>query len=114
MHEIHNYIKEQFQRSNNEYKCRADQHRRKLHFEVGHKFIAHLRKDKFLRGTYNKLKLKKIGPCKILRKFGDNSYEIELLKDVGISSIFKIADLYPYREYGTGGLKDQKEIQWKK
>ena len=40
-----------------------------------------------------------IGPCKILRKFGANVYEIELPDDVGISPIFNVSDLYPYREY---------------
>jgi hypothetical protein len=49
-------------------------------------------------GTYNKMKLKKIGPCKILRNFGTNAYELELPLDVGISPIFKILDMYPYRE----------------
>jgi len=32
---------------------------------------------------------------------------------VGILPIFNIVDLYPYREYGTRGLEDQKKIQWK-
>jgi hypothetical protein len=57
-----------------------------------------LRKKIFLRGTYNKVKLKKIGPCKILKMFGENAYELELPEDVGISTIFNISDMYPYRE----------------
>jgi hypothetical protein len=100
-------------RSNNEYKCRVDLHRRKLQFEVGDPVLAHLRKERFPRGTYNKLNLKKIGPCKILRTFGENAYEIELPEDVGISPIFNIENLYPYREDGVEGAKDQRKTQWK-
>jgi hypothetical protein len=40
--------------------------------------------------------MKKIGPCKISRKFDSNAYEIELPDDVGISPIFNVSDLYPY------------------
>jgi hypothetical protein len=47
--------------------------------------------------------LKKIGPCKVLRKFDENAYEIEFPKDVGISPIFNISDMYPYREDDTKG-----------
>jgi hypothetical protein len=56
-----------------------------------------LKKEIFPRGTHNKLKMKNIGPCKILRKFAANSYEIEFPDNVGISPIFNVVDMYPYR-----------------
>jgi len=114
MQGLHNQIKEQLRKTNCEYKSKADQHRRKLEFEIGDQVIAHLRKEIFPRGTYNSLKLKKIGPCKILRRFGENAYELEISEDVGISPILKITDMYLYREYGIKRDEDQRKIQWEK
>jgi hypothetical protein len=54
--------------------------------------------------------MKKIGPCKILRKFEANTYEIELPDGVGISPIFNIEDLYPYRSNEAGSEGSQKEV----
>ena len=71
-----------------------------------------MRKERFPRGTYNKLKMKKIGPCRSLKKFGENAYELEFLEDIGISLIFNISYLYPYRagEKDTG--TEEPVVQW--
>ena len=110
MQRLYDQVRRQIHDSNQNYKDRVDHKRREVQFEVGDEVLAHLRKERFPRGTYNKLKMNKIGPCKILRKFAANAYEIELPDNVGISPIFNVAYMYPYNRDDTGELDDQEEI----
>jgi hypothetical protein len=54
--------------------------------------------------------MKKIGPCRILRKFVANDYDIEFPEVIGVSPIFNVGDLYPYRIDDTKVTDGQEEI----
>ena len=41
--------------------------------------------------------MKKIGPLKVLHKYGTNAYELESTLDLGISPIFNVRDQYAYK-----------------
>lgn len=81
-------------------------------FVVGDEVMVYLRKEIFLVGTYNKLKMRKFGQCKILRKFDfGNVYEVELLKTLGIAPIFNIADIYELHEGQSSGSSDEVDLK---
>lgn len=55
--------------------------------------MVQLRKEHFILGTYFKLKMKKFGPCMIIKKHNlGNSYEVELPTEMNISLVFNILD----------------------
>ena len=101
MHEIQENVKNNLQESVGKYKQREDMKRREVNFQVGDLVMAYLSKERFPKRTYNKLKLKNIGPCKILRKFFANAYEIELPSKIQISPIFNVSDICPFKDLGV-------------
>ena len=41
--------------------------------------------------------MRKMRPFKILQKFGTNAYKVELPLNIGLSNIFNVSNLYPYK-----------------
>ena len=60
--------------------------------------MVNLKKGRFPVRTYSKMRMKKFGPCKILKFDSGNAYEVELLDDMDISPIFNITNLHNYHE----------------
>ena len=96
---------------NTQYKDKADVKRRYKKIQIEDELIVHLTKEFFLVGTYNKIKSKKFGLCKMVKRHDSkNTYEEELPTKLNISPVFNISDFKKYYERGDGD--EVVEAQW--
>ena len=54
--------------------------------------------------------MKKVEPCSILNKIGDNSYDISLPPTMQISPIFNIVELTPYKVIASSNNEQGMDI----
>ena len=89
-------VRQKLEATNAKYKEATDKKRYEKIFSVGDLVLVYLRKERFLVGTYNKLKDKKFGPFQIIKKINNNPYVVALPPDMNISSTYNVAYLYEY------------------
>ena len=66
-------------------------------FNIGDLVWLHLRKDRFTNKRKSKLRPQEDGPFKVLERYNNNAYKIDLPCDkYSVSDIFNIKDLSPY------------------
>ncbi|XP_059068514.1 uncharacterized protein LOC131859019 [Cryptomeria japonica] len=97
MKDIHDRVRETLQKNTKKYKEKANEKKRDVQYKVGDLVMAHLKKERLTNEQPTKLLMKKIGPSRIVHKFGPNAYEIEISQGLGISPIFSVSDLFPYK-----------------
>ena len=58
--------------------------------------MVYLQKERISAGAYTKLKPRKYGPFKIVKKISDNAYVVGLLNNMAMSKTFNVVDLFAY------------------
>ena len=90
---IHEKVRLQIEKKNEQYACQANKGRRRVTFEPGDWVWIHMRKERFPAQRRSKLNPREDGPFQILEKINDNAYKVDLPGEYNVSSTFNVGDL---------------------
>ena len=93
--QIHQQIQEQLEKSQGKYKERHDKHRVDHKFQEGDEVWLYISKER-MQGEGKKLKPIRYGPFKILKKVGNNAFQLDLPSYMHMYSVFNVENLRLY------------------
>jgi hypothetical protein len=93
---MHETTKLNIEKINEKYRIASSKGHKEVKLEPDDLVWLHLRKEQFPELRKSKLMSRVAGPFKILAKFNDNAYKLELPPEFGVSPSFNISDLRPY------------------
>lgn len=108
--EVQEQVKKAILESTQKLKVKIDEKRREVQFKVGDYVMVHLSKARIQSGKPTKLQMKRVGPCEILEKYGENAYKVDLPSDLAISPVFNVADLVMYKGEIAGQTRNQAKV----
>ncbi|KAL6271502.1 hypothetical protein ACE6H2_028413 [Prunus campanulata] len=108
---VHEEVRSVIKARNESSAAAANQHQRVKDFEEGDMVWVNLKKERFPKGTYHKLKSKMFGPYKVLKKMSSIAYMIELPPDLQISPYFNVFDLYLFEGFDEETVSKEAQIQ---
>ncbi|KAL6210514.1 hypothetical protein ACLB2K_015746 [Fragaria x ananassa] len=111
--QLHEQVRSNILKKNARYEAQANKHRKPAIFKEGDLVWIHLRKERFPRGRYGKLKPRADGPFKVIQCINDNAYKIDLPGNYGVQATFNVADLSLYCEddYEENSVTSSREAE---
>lgn len=94
--ELLQQVKENIQKSNNNYKEQADLHRQHKIFKEGELVMIRIRKERYLAETYHKFQLRKLGPFAVKHRINNNANIIDMPSDLNYSATSNVSNIYKY------------------
>lgn len=93
---LHEKVRANIERRNDQYAKQANKGRTKVLFQPGDWVWIHMRKERFPEQRKSKLLPRGDGPFQVVSKINDNAYKLDLQGKYNVSATFNVADLSPF------------------
>ena len=85
LHELHEHNTRQMTINNYNYQSAAESHKRLQDLVIDDEVLIRVHLERFPMGTLKRLHTRRMGPYKVLKRFGSIAYELDIPYDLGIS-----------------------------